>query len=221
MAEATHALRQMGPEVFPHLRSMLAPDSAPVRLLNRWRQASGIAGTHAIMQGVSPEETRMLLAVEACTALGTDAQPMVPDLIRTLQNNAYRSVRTRAAYALGQIGAAASEVVPALVESLESRPDANVLIALGNYGAEARSAVPVIQETLQNLQAAIDQGPGIDVSVAFEAVQALHRIDPPEAPKAVPLLQVLRDLEGNPAWHSRLTQLLRDLEAHPESTNNR
>src|SRR5687768_14928891 len=131
--EATHALREMGPDVFPYLRQMLQADSGVTKFFHELSGESRAEVSVGSVGTPSPEETRMLRAVEACSALGRDAQVMIPDLVQLLESNGYRNVHSRAAYALGNIGGAPEKVVPALVQSLSNHVDGNVLISLGKY----------------------------------------------------------------------------------------
>ncbi len=150
----------------------------------------------------------MLRAVEACSALGREAQPMTPDLLLVLKANPYSNVRSRAAYALGEIGGPPEEVVPALLQSLSNRADGNILISLGKYGAEADAAVPVIAALVDGMEASVQNHESIDRNVLYEAAQALHQIAPREAEKRLPLLrEVLRE-EPDPFWQSRLGKVV-------------
>jgi hypothetical protein len=208
-AEATHALRQMGPHAFVEFRRMLRPDSAAKKFLhklNREFRREHVPVGSAVPP--SPEETRMLRPVEACSALGRDAQLMTPDLLLVLKSNSYSRVRSRAAYALGEIGGAPEEVVPALLQSLSNLTDGNVLISLGKYGAEADGAVPTLVALLDGMEASVQKHESIDRNVLCEAARALHQIAPREAEKRLPLLREVLQEERDPYWQSRLGKVV-------------
>jgi HEAT repeat protein len=187
--DATHALRQMGPDVFPYLRQMLQADSGTTKFFYQLGRDARNQPSVGSVVTPSPEEARMLRAVEACSALGRDAQVMIPDLLQLLEGNAYRNVRSRAAYALGEIGGTPEKVVPALVQSLSNHVDGNILISLGKYGADANAAVPTIVALLDAIQTNINAHKPFDKNVLCEAAQALHQIAPPEAEKKLPMLR--------------------------------
>ena len=150
----------------------------------------------------------MLRAVEACAGLGRDAQVMIPDLVAVLRSNAYFNVRSRAAYALGEIGGAPEEVVPALLQSLSNRADGNVLIALGNFGADADRAVPAIVTLLDGLETSVQEHKPTDKVALYEAARALQRIAPREAEKTLPLLREVLQEELDPWWRPRWGELV-------------
>lgn len=209
MAEATHALRQMGADAFIEFRRMLRPDSGAKKFL--YESTREFRKEHVPVGSAvppSPEEARMLRVVEACSALGRDAQPMISDLLLVLRSNPYWNVRSRAAYALGEIGGAPEEVVPALLQSLRDRTDGNVLISLGKYGAEADGAVPSIVALLEGLEASVQKHESIDRNVMYEAAQALHKIAPREAEKRLPFLREVLQEERAPYWQSRLGKVV-------------
>ena len=207
-SDAAHALRQIGPDVFPHLRRMLQPDSATTEFL---RQLSRQINRKQLPAGSvvppSREEARMLRAVEACSVLGRDAQAMIPDLVLVVKSNSHLNVRSRAAYALGAIGGAPEVVVPALLQSLSNRTDANVLISLGKYGSDADRAVPNIVALLDGIETSFKQHKPINRNVLSEAVRALYRIAPDTAKKRLPLVREILREERDPLWRSRLGKL--------------
>lgn len=124
----------------------------------------------------------LLLAATALTALsaapGQDAadKEKVALLVKTL-----RQGEPKAAYLLGQMGPAAKDAIPVLIEMLQREPRPgdsladNSAIALGKIGAEA---VPALIRVLQDKKA----------TVAWpHAASALKAIGPP-AREAVPAL---------------------------------
>lgn len=116
--------------------------------------------------------------------------------------------RSRAAYALGQIGGAPEEVVPALVQSLSNHID--ILISLGKYGADAGPAVPTIVALLDGIERSANAHnlSGSDRNVLCEAARALYQIAPPEAEKRLPLLRQVLQQEEDPFWRSRLAKVI-------------
>jgi HEAT repeat protein len=151
----------------------------------------------------------MLRAVAACSALGRDAQAMIPDLLLVLNSNPHSNVRSRAAWALGEIGGAPEKVVPALVQSLSRRAEANVLLALGNYGGDAKTAVPTIVALLDGIERrSIKELNAYDRTILYGATKALHRIAPQEAQEVLPLLREVLEQEHDPFLQSRLGKLV-------------
>ncbi len=208
-SEATYALRQMGPEVFPCLRRMLQPAPGATRVLHELIRE--IRGEHDKVGSVSlpsREEARMLRAVEACAALGREAQEMTPDLLRVLKSNSYSNVRSRAAYALGQVRGDPEKAVPALIQSLSNHVDSNVLISLGKYGPDAAPALPCIQAMLDGIETGTNKFSDGDRNVLCEAARALHQIAPEEAEKRLPLLRQVLQQEQDPFWQSRLAKVV-------------
>lgn len=212
-AEATYALRQMGPDVFHHLRRMLQPHSRVRTFLHELKHEF-MKREHVKVGSVaprSPEEVQMLRAVEACAALGRDAAPMIPDLLLVLKINPHLSVRSRAAYALGEIRGAPEKVVPALLQSLSNRTDGNVLISLRKYGSDAERAVPTIVALVGGIERSVEEQKAVDRAVfydLYEAIRALHQIAPREAEETLPLLRQVLEMERDPFWRSRLSELV-------------
>lgn len=208
-SDATYALRQMGPDVFPHLRRMLEPDPGATKFLHELTTElkEGRVPVGSVVPP-SPEVARMLRAVEACSALGRDAKTMIPDLLLVVNSNSHLNVRSRAAYALGGIGGAPEKVVPALVQSLSRRADGNVLIALGNYGEDAKTAVATIVALLDGIERSIKEQRPFDRTILYEATKALHQIAPQEAQEVLPLLRQVLQQEHDPFWQSRLGKLI-------------
>lgn len=209
-SDATVALRQMGPEVYPYFRRMLRPDSKMTRLLHQstTELKRELIPARSLVVPPSPEEARMLMAVEACSYLGRDAQAMIPDLLLVLKSNSHANVRARAAYALGAIGGAPEAVVPALVQSLSDPVDCNILISLGKYGADAAPAVPHIVALLDGIEASVNAHQRFDRNLLCEAARALHQIAPLQAEKILPLLRQVVQEEQDPFWQSRLGKVV-------------
>lgn len=87
-----------------------------------------------VLRQMGPAYTRLEAAVEALTvALGDSSE----------------AIRSIAQGALGDIGPAASNAVPALLDSVEHcAPRLNAIWALGRIGAQAKTAVPSLQQVI-------------------------------------------------------------------------
>ena len=116
---------------------------------------------------------------KAARTLGRIGPEAIPALIPILKEEENYEVRSAAAYALGEMGAAAVPAVPALIEALEDEESLVRTVtaeALGKIGPGAVEAVPALAK-------AMTMGPVGD----FRAVYALGSIGP-EAVEAVPAL---------------------------------
>ncbi|HOU12754.1 MAG TPA: HEAT repeat domain-containing protein [Anaerolineae bacterium] len=116
---------------------------------------------------------------EAARRLGRIGPEAIPALIPILKEEENEEVRGAAAYALGEMRAAATLTVPALIQALEDEEDIVRTItaeALGKIGPGAVEAVPALTKTMM-------EGAGGH----FFAVYALGKIGP-GAMKAVPAL---------------------------------
>lgn len=112
-------------------------------------------------------------AAEALGDLGTKAEPAVPDLVETLENES-ANVRVRAIEALGTTSQSGSLAVPSLIKGLDNPNDGirrNSVFALCRIGAHAADAV----EGLENLL--FDE----NRYIRGNAVHALYRIGTPAA----------------------------------------
>lgn len=117
--------------------------------------------------------------VQALGAIGRDAREAVPDL-RKLLGAGEGDVGQAAAYALGQMGPAATSAVPELIAAAKSNGAA--IWALGQIGPDAESAVPVLLEALQI------KNPTRQQTYAFPQFAAALAGIGPEARAAVPRL---------------------------------
>jgi HEAT repeat protein len=105
------------------------------------------------------------------------AATVVPVLIEGVKDQKHWAVRGRAIFALGEMGPAAKESVPALREGLKDKyEDIRALAAtsLGNIGAAAKAAVPDLRAALKDE----------DGGVREKAAKALEKIDKAEAAAA-------------------------------------
>jgi len=120
-------------------------------------------------------------AAEALALLGPQARSAAPVLRRCLDiepvydasglNDKYRWLRYAAIEALGRIGTASDEVVPALITQLTHENDyarRDAAEAIGRIGPEAKAAVPALIQV-------VNRG---DESAEFAAIAALGQIGP-------------------------------------------
>jgi HEAT repeat protein len=153
-------------------------------------------------------------AANILRSVGPDCAPLVPVLIELLDHPDF-IIKAHLCEALGKIGPAAKESLPALMELLKEDPFP-ATFALGGIGPDAKVAVPLLREHLQagtgNCQTfvaialwKIEQNAELIVPALLEilnddraphrraAVHALSQIGPP-AQAAIPaLVQALRD----------------------------
>jgi HEAT repeat protein len=121
-----------------------------------------------------PAAGRRVAAVNALSALGTNATMAVPELLRALRSKDDLLCGPAAA-ALVKIGADAEGIVPALIECLSDenghgRPE--VVEALGEYGQKAKTAVPLLVKLLEDKSSK---------ELMMAVPQALKKIDPEAA----------------------------------------
>jgi len=94
--------------------------------------------------------------VEALENFGPDAEPAVAGLLRTLTKTVQTDLQKQIAHTLGEIGPAAKDAVPQLIELLKSNKDhegfLNVVAAdaLGKIGPSASNAVPALIAALKS-----------------------------------------------------------------------
>jgi HEAT repeat protein len=94
--------------------------------------------------------------IEALENFGPDAEPAAPLLLQTLTKTVQMDLQKQIAYTLGEIGPAAKDAVPQLIELLKSSKDPegflNVVAAdaLGKIGPAASNAVPALIVALKS-----------------------------------------------------------------------
>lgn len=122
----------------------------------------------------------------AVEALGYFGPKAVPVLTRSLASDASVDVRVAVAAALGALGPAAREALPALIEAStapEPKVRAGAALALAKVGREVKETVPALVRALEDAEPA----------VRFAAAQAVGGLGP-TASEAVPgLVRTLRD----------------------------
>jgi hypothetical protein len=119
--EAELAILRIGTNVLPTLLTWLSTRDSPLKkkLLANWPFGEKMR-YQLHFDTANDYHAR---ATHACGVLKSIAKPMVPDLI-VLLKDPDPDIRSSAAYALYQLGPAAQEAVPALIQSLED-PEAN------------------------------------------------------------------------------------------------
>jgi HEAT repeat protein len=213
-ASALVQMKEVTPTVFPILTSALTSqnDPAKYRSLETLR-GMGKAATPAIPallkilknpNSAADTYTRTQ-AAELLAQIGADAQ-----LIAALKDPA-PIIRWRAAYALGQMKAAAKTVVPALITALLEDPHVDVrrraADALGNIGTAAKTAVPALITALED--------PHVDVR--RRAAEALGNMGT-EAKTAIPALTATT--KDRDKWVSRnAEEALRQIDSAQKAVN--
>ena len=132
-------------------------------------------------------------AAGGVAALGERAGPVVPLLIERLEGQDVSSVERLYVDALGQIGPAAKQAVPVLIEiatdaraSHGGNPSLAAVEALGNIGSAAEDAVPALIELLASTRLNIS-------NERREAAGALAKIAPQSTEVVAALTDALQD----------------------------
>jgi HEAT repeat protein len=187
LKEGSPALRRQAAETLgecgPAAREAIAPLIAALEDPDFWVGEASANALRKITGAPEPVRERRNRAAEP-----SGVPPAVENLLRALQDP---RTRWMAIVALGELGAAARDAVPALIEALED-PDAAVrwdaAKALGKLGPAAVRAVPALAAVVHEQSDAI---------VRNYAVAALGSIGPP-AKAAVPALIVaLKEQSSN------------------------
>ena len=158
---AVHALGLNGAEAkqaTPHLLPMVADADASLRgnlaeSLGRIGDERGAVVAALIKLLDDQESSVRASAVQGLGHLGKPAKAAVPGLIRLLKDEGQEGyVRGHAATALGKIGPVTDEVIPALIDTLQTK-DAHVRSvaahALYLIGPEAEAAIPALAKVLK------------------------------------------------------------------------
>lgn len=198
---AIYTLGKIGKKAIPCLIAALQDTDAEVRWLAA--EALGDIGYADKSVGLALvaafKDDDKTLPWVAAKALGKiNSSFSIPPLREALQDEDVKA-RQFAAFALGQIGAAAKRTVPPLIERLEDE-DSKVrqltAFALGQIGVSAKRAVPALIERLEDKA----------VTVRLTAVGALGKIAPNRQEVVSALIDSLKDNDENLRWEA--TQLL-------------
>lgn len=122
-------------------------------------------------------------ALHELEALGAEAKPAVPSMVKAAKRRRQPEVRLAALEAMGATGDVAT--IPSLLKALKSRDERTrraAAIALGRLGPDAQPAVPALIKRLRN---------DADENVRVDAAEALRRIGDQRA--ISPLLKALND----------------------------
>jgi HEAT repeat protein len=126
------------------------------------------------------EETFKIFLVEALGGIGPDAQPAIFDLIACLPPPRRWGLREACAFALGSIGPAAKDAVPALLEMVVGDDDRHIRsAAMDGLAGIREGALPALLERLE------------DDSLFEETLGRMQAIGP-DARAAIPALLRLR-----------------------------
>jgi predicted Zn finger-like uncharacterized protein len=138
-------------------------------------------------------------AAFALAAIGPEAAPAVPLLIKALKSQGDEMLRVRAAYALGEIGPGAKEALGPLREALDDKKPSvrlHAAQALWAIDPKAEQVVPALTRLLEEKE--------LDTSLLVAAVETLSKIGS-KGPPDVELIKLLRT-KAVPA----LTQIIGD-----------
>lgn len=165
------------------------------RTLERWYRPLYDRFPDAITQHLPvPEDVPRMRrrAVEILGELGAQAEPVVPQISRLL-DDADLQLRDCAIRSLGKIGGHAAAAVPALCHALgNSSLRAFAASTLGEIGPAAKDAVPYLLSALDDRR----------FFVRWHAAQALWKVDPSQCKRIVPILTEGLD---NPILESHLS----------------
>ena len=147
--DAEAALRHIGTNALPTLLVWISKrDSALEKALRahlRWSESTW--DKIPFLGGASRSRGR---AIQACGVLGPIAKPMVPSLANLLRDTDWR-VRACVMCALAQIGPAAEDAVPALLQSLgDPTLDHVAFGALPAIGAKPEAIMPTVIRILSS-----------------------------------------------------------------------
>ncbi len=145
-AEAELAIRQIGTNALPILLAWISKRDSPAKheMRKRLPLDNRVAFRMRSRIGLYFADESRAMTTSACGVLKATAKPAVPRL-SVLLRNPDPGIRDSAAFALCQIGPAAKEAVPALLESLaDAAARNNAFAALRSIGAHPEVVVPVL-----------------------------------------------------------------------------
>jgi len=180
--QASNALKHIGSDACPTLVRMLhAKDHSPA--------VGHMLGWLHIQH--PPAALQMVIACQGFEILGAQASDAVPDMIRLFKNDADPQAQWMTALAIGGIGPAASNAIPALLPALNSTNfilRRNTLEALGKIHSQPDLVVPQLVRALD------DQDGSVKVA-AFAAIAQYRTNGRLAVPKLKELMNSTNSLE--------------------------
>jgi HEAT repeat protein len=177
---ASTAMKEIGRPQKTDVQTLLIPAlkndnpqyrmAATVCLWMLYREAREAVGPLSELL-TDPDENVRGTAAFALGAIGTEAAPAVPALIKALKHQTDETLRYRAAYALGEIGPAAKKAVPALQLALDDKKPAvrfHAAQALWTIDKQALEVVPTLTKLLEEKE--------LDAAFLAEAIVTLTEI---------------------------------------------
>jgi hypothetical protein len=143
------AVRHIGTNAFPTLLRMLRASDSPLkaRLIHLNDRQNWVD-----VQIISAEDKNFEGAA-AFRMLGADARNAVPGLIKIYEDKVSDASKCATAYALGGIGPAAQEAIPALLQGLKANSDDVRLMSISSLGeihSKPESVVPELTKILHD-----------------------------------------------------------------------
>ena len=147
LQEANHAIHSMGPAAIPALLKLQSANDPPWKL----KLLTLLSKQHYFKIHHVPADDLNSLAAKAFTALGTNGQEAVPQLMIIYSRNFSEASRESAAISLEGIGPSAEAAVPLLAGGLtKSTGDMRLILmqALGAIHGDPKNSVPALVSTL-------------------------------------------------------------------------
>lgn len=178
-----------------------AAESAPVAAT-----ASAEPTVADLVKTLSSNDTvELFLAIQALAAKGPEAAPAVPDLIKILgDDKRSNQLRVESAHALGEIGPAAKDAVPVLLETVKARESAlrgYSAKALGCIGPDAAAAVKPLAVLVRDS----------DPAVRLQAARALGAIKSSDA-ESIEALELAKTNASDRAMQKECEAALRSID---------
>jgi HEAT repeat protein len=218
--EAQTAIRQIGTNALPICFDLMKSRESrlKVKLLGtvpvHWLMLLHAAQLSEYQDNIA---SRQIAGVYGFQALGEEAKPAVPALIRMMRDKDMDRRRS-AMDALWFMGPVASEAVPELIRSLED-PDLGIRVsaaqALGDIGQAPEQVVPALLEILEGYRTEA-------ASKAFVAARAAESLGKfgAQAKEAVPVLRALLN-DKNGLVRSAATNALRKINPEAAAASKR
>jgi len=210
------AVRTIGTNGFPTLFRLLQAEDSRLAL-----KLGKLFGRFEVSKRfIVPAQNRNNLAMKGFIILGGDAKAAVPDLVRILEDSDSAKIRGNAAYALGNIGPAANDALPALIRSVTSTnrpadghpwtafrqngPEPAAITALGKIHAEPAVVIPLLLLCMSNTN-------GV---VAYVAMTAIGEFGS-DAQQAIPTL-ISEATNGASRLRFKAMETLAEIHAQPD-----